>query len=263
MGLGKTAGVVIGSFPLGESDRLVTFFSREFGKIRGVAKAARRLRSRFSGALELLTLGQLVFFESGRSDLVQVDHFDVIRPFARVRESLDALGQAAWMAECVGRLTAERDPNVAVYGLLVRALRSMEAGLPPRRVAVVFGLRCVDALGHRLRADACVVCGRRRPPESPGAVTVDVEAGGVVCGPCATGAPGLARVEPASLSALRRLRTLAWDEATGRRLGAAEGELRELLDLQVAQLGGQAPRASRFVREVERFSPYRGGRERV
>jgi DNA repair protein RecO (recombination protein O) len=263
MSLGKTAGVVIGSFPLGESDRVVTFFSREFGKIRGVARAARRIRSRFSGALELLTLGQLVFFDGGRSDLVRVDHFDVIRPFARVRENLDALGQAAWMTECVGRLTAERDPNVAVYGLLIRALRSLEAGLPPRRVAVVFGLRCVDALGHRLRTDACVACGRRRGAEPPGAVAVDVEAGGLVCEACGAGAPGLVRVAGASLITLRRLRTLAWDEATGRSLGPAEGELRELLDVQVAGLVGQPPRATRFVREVERFLAYRGGRERA
>ena len=44
MGLGTSAAVVIGSFPLGESDRVVTFFSRDFGRIRGVAKSARRLK---------------------------------------------------------------------------------------------------------------------------------------------------------------------------------------------------------------------------
>ena len=55
MALGKSAAVVVGSFPLGESDRVVTFFSREHGKVRGVAKAARRMRSRFGGALQLFT----------------------------------------------------------------------------------------------------------------------------------------------------------------------------------------------------------------
>ena len=75
--LGKTAAVVIGSFPLGESDRLVTFYSRDFGKIRGVAKSARRMRSRFGSALELCTLGELVFFDGGRGDLVQVDRFPI------------------------------------------------------------------------------------------------------------------------------------------------------------------------------------------
>ncbi len=186
MALGKAAAVVIGSFPLGESDRVVTFFSRERGKIRGVAKAARRMKSRFSGALELLTVGHLVYFDTGRSDLVQIDHFDVIHPFGRVREDLEQLGQAAWMVECVGRLTADRDPNPAVYGLLLRALKSVERGVPPRRVAVVFGLRCVDALGHRLRIDGCVLCGRRRPAER-GRVAMDVDAGGVVCDACAAG----------------------------------------------------------------------------
>lgn len=260
MALGKSPAVVIGSFPLGESDRVVTFFSREYGKVRGVARAARRLRSRFGGALELLTLGHLVFFDSGRSDLVQVDHFDVLRPFDGVRTDLARLGQAAWAAECVGRLTAERDPNVALYGLLVRALRSLEAGGPPRRVAVAFGIRCIDVLGHRLRTDACVLCGRRAAEW--GVVAVDVEAGGVVCEACAAATGDAVRVEPATVAALRRLRTLSWEEATAARLGRVEPELRELLDRQVARLIGQPTRTSRFVREVERLSSSLGGRDR-
>src|SRR2546425_420478 len=94
MALGKSAAVVIGSFDLGESDRVITFYSREYGKVRGVAKASRRMRSRFGGALELFTLGQLVFFDTGRSELVRVDHFDVLEPFAALRTDLERLGQA-------------------------------------------------------------------------------------------------------------------------------------------------------------------------
>src|ERR671930_1724695 len=135
MALGKTAAVVIGSFPIGESDRVVTFFSRQHGKIRGVAKAARRLKSRFGGALELFTLGELVFFDTGRSELVRVDHFDVLEPFAALRADLERLGQAAWIVECIGRLTAERDPHAALYGLLTRALRALAGAAGPPRVA--------------------------------------------------------------------------------------------------------------------------------
>src|SRR5213596_370496 len=116
MALGKSTAVVIGSFALGESDRVVTFFSRQHGKIRGVARAARRIKSKFSGALELLTLGELIFFDTGRSELVRVDHFDVLRPFARVREDLERLGQAAWMAEPFEILahSSERTEHVEV-----------------------------------------------------------------------------------------------------------------------------------------------------
>jgi DNA repair protein RecO (recombination protein O) len=258
MALGKSAAVVIGSFPLGESDRVVTFFSRQYGKVRGVAKAARRIRSRFAGALELGTLGELVFFDTGRSELVRVDHFDVVRPFDRVRGDLERLGHMAWIAECVARLTAERDPNTALYGLLVRALRSLEAGAPPRRVAVVFGVRGIDALGHRLRTDACVGCGRHVVPEA-GRIAVDVDAGGVVCARCAGRAPDMPRLDVASVMALRRLRAESWDAATAAGLGRAERELGDLLERQVTGLVGHPTRSARFVRAVEQSSPTGGG----
>src|SRR5437899_1955587 len=131
MALGKSAAVVIGSFDLGESDRVITFYSREYGKVRGVAKASRRMRSRFGGALELFTLGELVFFDTGRSELVRVDHFDVTHPFAGLRENLEVLGEAAWIVEVVARTTGEHDRQPALYGLLVRALRAMEVAPRP------------------------------------------------------------------------------------------------------------------------------------
>lgn len=258
MALGKSTAVVIGSFALGESDRVVTFFSRDFGKIRGVARGARRMRSRFGSALELLTLGELVFFDTGRSDLVQVDHFDIVHPFERIRCDLDRLGQAAWMAECVARLTADRDPNATVYGLFVRALKSVEAGDSPRRAATAFGLRCVDALGHRLRIDACVGCGRRGAAvDAP--LAIDVESGGLTCATCASRARGAIRVDAGILGALRRLRAMSWRDAMELALGSAETHVREIVDLHVAGLAGQPPRASRFVREVERSWPGVGG----
>ena len=74
MPLHKTRAVVIGRRAFGESDRLVDFYTREHGKVRGIARAARRPGSRFGSALELFTLGEMVFFDGGRSELVQVDH---------------------------------------------------------------------------------------------------------------------------------------------------------------------------------------------
>jgi DNA repair protein RecO (recombination protein O) len=254
MALGKSTAVVIGSIPLGESDRIVSFFSRDFGKVRGVARAARRMRSRFGSALELLTLGELVFFDTGRSDLVQVDHFDIVHPFEAVRGDLERLGQAAWMVECVTRLTADRDPSATLYGLLVRALRSVEGGDPPRRAATAFGLRCVDALGHRLRIDACVGCGRRESPAGA-PIAIDVEAGGLTCAACAGRARGALRVDARTLGALRRLRAMPWSDVMGLRLGATEDHVREIVDLHVARLAGQPPRSSRFLREIERCWP--------
>jgi DNA repair protein RecO (recombination protein O) len=254
MALGRTAAVVIGRFPLGERDLVATFFTRRHGTVRGVARGARGLTSRFAGALELFTLGDLLFFDGGRSSLVQVDHFDIRRPFARARDDLERLGQAAWMAECVGRLTAERDPNPAVFGLLVRGLESLEAGAVPARVAAVFGVRCVDALGHRLRIEACLRCGRALGrPEA--ALTLDVEGGGVVCARCPGPVPGGFPVTVPALAALRRLRVSAWGEAVAGGGDGVDVEVRRVLDAQVAHLLGRPTHASRFLREVARMVP--------
>ncbi len=208
MALGKSAAVVIGSFPLGESDRVVTFYSRDFGKIRGVAKASRRIRSRFAGALELFTLGEMVFFDTGRSELVRIDHFDILHPFDRVRRDLERLGQASWIVECVARLTAEHDRHVALYALLVRSLRALEGPVRPARVAVCFGVRALETLGHRPRLDACTVCGRAYPFPRPA-----LGAGGVVCEACAREDAWMVTARPATLAAFEWLRSERWEEA--------------------------------------------------
>ncbi|HEY2992425.1 MAG TPA: DNA repair protein RecO [Methylomirabilota bacterium] len=255
MGLGTSAAVVIGSFPLGESDRVVTFFSREFGRVRGVAKAARRIRSRFGGALELFTLGELVFFDTGRSELVRIDHFDVTHPFAGLRENLETLGEAAWIVEIVARTTGERDRQPALYGLLVRALRAMEVSARPPRDAVCFGVRCLDVLGHRPRLDRCVECGKAYPFARPA-----LAEGGVVCEGCRIGGrpsgfgTEAVPVAPATVAAFARLRGLRWEEAVATPVGRAGPELRAVLDTQLSRLIGQPTRSGRFIREVQRLS---------
>src|SRR5499426_4484128 len=122
MALFRTRAGVVSRPALGEQDPLVELYSRDHGTVRGVAKSARRPRSRFVAALEPLTLGELVFFDTGRSELVRVDHFDIVHPFLRVREHLERLGQGAWVVECLTRLTADRDPQPALFGLVLRSL---------------------------------------------------------------------------------------------------------------------------------------------
>src|SRR5690242_20031320 len=221
MALHKTRAIVIGRRAFGESDRLVDFYTHEHGKLRGIARRARRPRSRFGSALELFTLGELVFFDSGRSELVQVDHFDIVRPFVGVRENLERLGQGAWTIEVVARLSADRDPQPALFALLVRALTAMEAARRPARVAVCFGLRAVDLLGHRPRLDRCVSCGRAHPfPDA----ALDMTAGGLVCPACRPGADAIP-LSGGLVGTLKRLRALSWEEALRLNLAAELDEI--------------------------------------
>ncbi len=247
--LHKTQALVSGRRALGESDRLVEFYTREFGKLHGVARSARRPRSRFGSALEPFTLGELIFFDTGRSELVRVDHFDIVHPFTGLREELDRLGRGAWMVECVTRLCADRDPHPALFRLLVRALRALESSSRPGWVSVCFAARAVDLLGHRPRIDRCASCGRPSPfPQA----ALDVAAGGLVCGRCRPGADAMA-LSAAAVGTLKRLRDLRWDETLRLPLTALlESEVCLVIEGLIARLAGQVPRSARFLAQMSR-----------
>ncbi|MBI2879335.1 MAG: DNA repair protein RecO [Candidatus Rokubacteria bacterium] len=253
MSLIKTQGIVIGRRALGERDRLVTFYTRELGKLSGVARGARRGRSRFGAALELFTWGELVAFEPAQRDLVRIDHFDVHRPFQALREDLERLGQGAAMVEALARLTAERDPHPALFGLLLRGLRALERG-SPRRVHLAFTLRLLDLLGHRPRLDRCLGC---RRPVGAGAWSFDAIQGRLACARCR--AEGALPLSTPALATLRRLQTSSWEERLATPLAPAAGrELEGLLERYLAALIGSALRVPRFVaqtRAVARRGP--------
>lgn len=250
--IAKTDAVVIGRRGLGESDRLVTFYTRAMGKVRGVARAARRPRSRFGSALELFTLGALVCFDTGRSELLRIDHFDIVHPFRGIREDLERFGQASWIVECLSRLTADHDAFPALWSLFVQALKAVEGSEAPARPAICFGARCVAMLGHRPRLDACVGCGRSYPFVRP---RLDFDSGGLVCEPCRPRTSAARPVSPIAVLAWQRVLGATWRDAVSRPLGRAEPELAALLDTYVSRLIGQPTRTPPVLREMQRI-PY-------
>jgi DNA repair protein RecO (recombination protein O) len=245
MPLVRTQGIVLRARDLGEHDRLVTLYTRDLGRFTAVAPGARRVRSRYGGALELFTWGEVVGFERPGRDLLRLDHFDIHRSFRLLREDLERLGQGARMIEVVQRLTGERDPHAACFALLLRALRALETGAPAR-VQLAFTLRALDLLGHRPRLDRCTGCGRVLGTEG---VAFDAGHGGASCDGC-RGA-GATAVSARALGALRGLQAAGWDARLGARIPAAvEREAAALLDGYVAALSGGALRAPRFLAQT-------------
>jgi DNA repair protein RecO (recombination protein O) len=241
----RTPGIVLRARDLGERDRLVSLYTRDLGRIHAVARGARRLTSRFGGALELFTWGDAVGFEPAGRDLLRLDQFDIRRSFRRVREDLGRLGQGARIVEALVRLTPERDPQPDCFALLVRALGALETG-PASRVTLAFVLRLLDLLGHRPALDRCVGCARLVVAEIAG---FDPIGGGIVCRACVR--PAVRTVAARTLGALRGLQRATWPTALRARIPAAvEREAGVLLDGYLAALSGAELRASRFVARI-------------
>jgi DNA repair protein RecO (recombination protein O) len=246
----RAEGILLHAWDLGEHDRLVMLYTKEHGRLAAVARGARRLRSRFAGALELFTWGDAVGFEREGRGLVRLDHFDIRRPFRKLREDLECLGQGARMVEAVARLTGERDAQPACFALLLRGLRTLDDGAAPGRVQLAFVLRLLDLLGHRPRFDQCGRCAR---PVGTEGVAFDTGEGSVVCGRCRGRIPVLA---PAVAGALRGLQSASWEARLAARLAPAiEPAAAAVLDDYVAALAGTALRAPRFLARTRVRSP--------
>ena len=97
------------------------FYTRDHGRVRGSPSRRAGTRSRFGSALELFTLGELVFFDTGRSELVRVDHFDIVHPFVRVREHLERLGRGRGWSSAWRGSRRIAIPQPALFGLTLEA----------------------------------------------------------------------------------------------------------------------------------------------
>jgi DNA repair protein RecO (recombination protein O) len=116
MPLYTTDALILRTYKLGESDRIVVFLTRDRGKKRGVAKNARQSRRRFGGALEPMTVGRVGYVERERRDLVRLEYVEPIRsPLSA--GTIEALGYVSYFAELIDEWAQDNDPNEPLFRL--------------------------------------------------------------------------------------------------------------------------------------------------
>ncbi|HEU4685100.1 MAG TPA: DNA repair protein RecO [Nitrospira sp.] len=182
MGLLKTTAITLKSRKWGEADRIVTLYTRELGKIRAVARGARRLKSRLGAALEPLTICDLNLFEKSGDSLYRVSQADVLEPFVQFREELKLMEAAARMVNVVVAVTPDRDPDAGLFETLKQALYSLVISEDPSLTVLLFQIRLLGLTGFRPQTDHCAACGRSKVIHEPQFSPVS---GGLVCSACA------------------------------------------------------------------------------
>ena len=137
MPLYTTDALILRTYKLGESDRIVVFLTRDRGKKRGVAKNARQSRRRFGGALEPMTTGRVGYVERERRDLVRLDYVEPIRSPLAVADG-EVLGYVGYFAELVDEWAQDDDPNEPLFRLGSSVVEAMAASVPIEPLARYF-----------------------------------------------------------------------------------------------------------------------------
>lgn len=214
----RDAAVVLRSYRLGESDRIVVFLTENHGKVRAVAKGIRKTRSRFGGRLEPLSFVNVQFHRGTNLDVVsQVETIDTS---TSLYGDLDVMTEASAVLEAVDRLVPDLEPVPQTFRMLVGVRRTL-IEKPSPLVVPAFLWKLLAAEGVRPELDRCVGCGAT---DSAGGsfVAFDTVRGGVQCRSCRTGGT----ISSDALGLLRdmlggRLSTVldAAYEPSGQRLG--------------------------------------------
>lgn len=182
MPLYTTDALILRTYQLGEADRIVVFLTSDRGKRRGVANGARRLKSRFVGGLEPLTLARLAYYERERRDLVRLSYVEPVRSPLTARDG-DMLGHVAYFAELIDECAPEAEPNAALYRLGAAVVDSLVEAIPVERLARYVEYWVLRLQGVYPSLVACQRCGG----DSARGGRIDPAGGGFTCAACATG----------------------------------------------------------------------------
>lgn len=249
----KAQALVLRTTDWSETSRIATLWTREFGKVRALAKGGRRLKSNFENALDLLTYCSIVFLRKSHGSLDLLTEAQVVRRFPRLRSDLAALHGAYYVAELLEAMTEEHDPHPSLFDAALETLDHLgspgAAEAPAVGPCIVrFELVLLQEVGYSPALDGCACCGGPVDEQRP---AFSCAAGGLVCPNCVAGCRDRRPLSPAAREMLRALQPLPADAPGG---GATEDarrrpweagvrrEVRQLLGQYITYLLGRQPR---------------------
>lgn len=249
--------LVLRTYKLGESDRIVVFLTEDRGKKRGVAKGARRPKSRFVGALEPLTRVRLAYFEKERRELVGLNYAEPARSPLSARP--EALGHVGYFAELLDEWAQEGDPSERLYRLGASLVDALAEGVSIEPLARYFEFWLLRLQGVYPPTLACHACGAALHDAGRGAVLAP-GADVFTCGGCAAATRGQ-HLSPVALAFLHAARRLPPREAGSVPMTAAAlAELEAVHRTLMARHLDRELRSTRVLQELRRSAPARPAR---
>lgn len=178
----KSEAVVLRTMKYRDTSRIVTFYTREFGKLGGIVKGARDAKNKYGSSLQPTSHVSLVVYKKAGRDLQTVTQCDLLKSFRHVHEDLDKMAAGMTMIELVNIIAHEEEENIPLFTLLVDSLAAVNhATKHPLALLYNFEIRLAGILGFQPLFNSCISCHERIVGEK---VIYHLMKGGPVCRNC-------------------------------------------------------------------------------
>lgn len=179
----KATGFILKSLSYGESDLIVTFYSREFGKVKGIAKGAKRSQKRFANVFEPFSLIDFIFSRKNRDSLAFIESCDIIDHYPLIRQDLEKTLTASYFIDLADHFSLEGKINESLFTLLQDFLDWLAREHVSDPAIRFFEMRLLKIMGFEPALTACVRC---KTPVTNGASYYFLpKEGGIFCAACA------------------------------------------------------------------------------
>lgn len=156
----KTEAIILKTMKYRDTSKIVTFYTKEYGKLKGIAKGARTAKNKFGSALEPMTLSMLVIYKKEHRDLHLISQCDAIDSFKNLTEDLDRMTTALAVIALINQVTHDEERNPALFALLSETLSTLNSSLKNYSSYLhAFRLRLASLFGYAPNFEVCGECG--------------------------------------------------------------------------------------------------------
>ncbi|MFC0188146.1 DNA repair protein RecO [Fictibacillus aquaticus] len=243
----KAEGIVIKTVPYGESNVIVTLFTREAGKIGVMARGAKKTKSRLSSVVQLFTYGMYVFQKG--SGLGTLNQGEVLESFRSIREDLIKTSYSAYISELLDKVAEGNKKNPYLFEHFYQSLRFIDEGTDPEIITLLFEMKMLMIGGVKPQVSQCVQCGTQE-----GDFVFSVREGGFLCSRCMHQDPYHLKLSAGAVKILYLFSNLDIS-----RLGnvsvkkETKKELRAVMDAYMEEYLGVFLKSKKFLNQLNQF----------
>jgi len=252
MAIQTTEAIVLNRREFRETSILAAFYSKDFGKIKGILKGIRGDRSRYGSSAELFGLNRIVFYEKTRGEFQNITQCDLVDGFFGIRKSLSAIAYATYLVELVDQLTEPSEKNDGIYELLLNSLRLLSAGEDADKIARIFELRFLSLLGFAPTTDRCAICGENLALKVK--AKFSMRRGGLLCQRCGKEDQYAQEISMGTAQTLNRLKSAKPESLLKFKISKSiSEELNALIDKLLAAHIERPLKSKKFIREIQKI----------